>query len=193
MAPSPAVTRYRMCMIFVVSWLWDSTWRVFQNDKCNLTWTLCMKWYLIQPYSACTSIIIFTLPIRKIRESPTYIFFPNHIPALTFVAQGSGLASYVASLIDTTLTWSDIAWLRWGNVKSLLLKWHIASYVLTPYSFWPLLMWYFCHTMLLICELSFLLGYLNTVLLWIRDPSIQLLFAFSPLHWSVLLYPFYWL
>ena len=38
----------------------------------------------------------------------------------------------------------------------------------------------FCHTMLLICELSFLLGYLNTVLLWIRDPSIQLLFAFSP-------------
>ena len=28
------------------------------------------------------------------------------------VLQGSGLASYVASLIDTTLTWNDIAWLR---------------------------------------------------------------------------------
>jgi (S)-2-hydroxy-acid oxidase len=26
--------------------------------------------------------------------------------------KGSGLASYVASLIDQTLTWKDIAWLR---------------------------------------------------------------------------------
>jgi hypothetical protein len=46
--------------------------------------------------------------------------FPHSLISCTFLypftfsltLQGSGLASYVASLIDTTLTWNDIAWLR---------------------------------------------------------------------------------
>ena len=36
--------------------------------------------------------------------------------SFNFSFQGSGLASYVASLIDTTLTWNDIAWLRFVTV-----------------------------------------------------------------------------
>ena len=35
--------------------------------------------------------------------------------------KGSGLASYVASLIDTTLTWNDIAWLRFDMTRCMLL------------------------------------------------------------------------
>jgi len=36
--------------------------------------------------------------------------------------KGSGLASYVASLIDKTLTWSDIAWLRKVSTLKIVVK-----------------------------------------------------------------------
>jgi isopentenyl diphosphate isomerase/L-lactate dehydrogenase-like FMN-dependent dehydrogenase len=36
--------------------------------------------------------------------------------------QGSGLASYVASLIDRTLTWKDIAWLRQNTTLKIVVK-----------------------------------------------------------------------
>ena len=36
--------------------------------------------------------------------------------------KGSGLASYVASLIDQTLTWSDIAWLRKNTTMKIVVK-----------------------------------------------------------------------
>ena len=35
---------------------------------------------------------------------------------------GSGLASYVASLIDKTLTWDDIAWLRRNTRLKIVVK-----------------------------------------------------------------------
>ena len=37
-------------------------------------------------------------------------------------ATGSGLASYVASLIDRTLTWDDIAWLRRNTTLKIVVK-----------------------------------------------------------------------
>ena len=36
--------------------------------------------------------------------------------------KGSGLASYVASLIDQTLTWNDIAWLRKNTTMKIVVK-----------------------------------------------------------------------
>jgi len=36
--------------------------------------------------------------------------------------KGSGLASYVASLIDQTLTWKDIAWLRQNTTMKIVVK-----------------------------------------------------------------------
>jgi (S)-2-hydroxy-acid oxidase len=36
--------------------------------------------------------------------------------------KGSGLASYVASLIDQTLTWDDIAWLRKNTTLKIVVK-----------------------------------------------------------------------
>lgn len=35
---------------------------------------------------------------------------------------GSGLASYVASLIDKTLTWDDIAWIRRNTTMKIVVK-----------------------------------------------------------------------
>lgn len=35
---------------------------------------------------------------------------------------GSGLASYVASLIDKTLTWNDIAWVRKNTTMKIVVK-----------------------------------------------------------------------
>lgn len=37
-------------------------------------------------------------------------------------AEGSGLASYVAQLIDQTLTWQDIAWLRKNTKMKIVVK-----------------------------------------------------------------------
>lgn len=36
--------------------------------------------------------------------------------------KGSGLASYVAALIDQTLTWKDIAWLRQNTTMKIVVK-----------------------------------------------------------------------
>ena len=40
---------------------------------------------------------------------------------------GSGLASYVASLIDKTLTWDDIAWIRRNTTMKIVVKGLVSS------------------------------------------------------------------
>lgn len=52
---------------------------------------------------------------------------------------GSGLASYVASLIDKTLTWNDIAWVRKNTTMKIVVKGVMTgesiSYILSYFSF----------------------------------------------------------
>lgn len=46
----------------------------------------------------------------------------SHADGVGKKSSGSGLASYVASLIDQTLTWEDIAWLRKNTKLKIVLK-----------------------------------------------------------------------
>lgn len=41
---------------------------------------------------------------------------------VSIISIGSGLASYVTSLIDQTLTWNDIAWLRKNTTMKIVVK-----------------------------------------------------------------------
>lgn len=51
---------------------------------------------------------------------PYLLFYQTLTPTPSFL--GSGLASYVTSLIDQTLTWNDIAWLRKNTTMKIVVK-----------------------------------------------------------------------